>query len=305
MAIGRANPCHAARPGEYIWAKFMAVLAGCALIVVIQLASMLFFNHVLPNSEAHEMRGPLHAFNYLIPTLLFAVPTIVFLAGLSFAAGEWSRRPILVFVLPVAIVLVDGFFLWDWSPNWLDPRINDLMMWIDPSGFRWLNETWLKVDRGVSFYNNEPIPLDRGFLISRVVLVVLGFLAVMLTRFHFAATLRGATSRRTARLAALQRAEEASVTTAQSPSSGLAGHDRGPARIARGGLAGGTRRTDRAASSPGLYFSPAPRVADARPGAHRGRFPGHAPPDHIRDVRRQHDGCSDGVPLLAPLVLHG
>ena len=48
------------RPGEYIWAKFAAVLAGCALILVVHLAAMLFFNHVLPNSEAQEMRGPLH-----------------------------------------------------------------------------------------------------------------------------------------------------------------------------------------------------------------------------------------------------
>ncbi len=174
------------RPGEYIWAKFTAVLAGCGMIVALHLAAMLFFNHVLPNSEAHEIRGPLHVLNYLMPALLFSVPTIVFLAGLSFAVGEWSRRPILVFVLPVAIVLVDGFFLWEWSPNWLDPRLNDLLMWIDPSGFRWLNENWLKVDRGVSFYNNEAIPLDRGFVISRVVLVGVGFLAVALARFHFA-----------------------------------------------------------------------------------------------------------------------
>ena len=94
--------------------------------------------------------------NYLMPVVgLFCYRPSSFWRGLSFAVGEWSRRPILVFVLPVAVVLVDGSFLWDWSPNWLDPRINDLMMWIDPSGFRWLNETWLKVDRGVSFYNNE------------------------------------------------------------------------------------------------------------------------------------------------------
>ena len=79
-------------------------------------------------------------------------------------------------------MLVDGFFFWEWSPNWLDPRINDLMMWIDPSGFRWLNETWLKVDRGVRFYNTAPIPLDRVFSISRVVLVALGFLAVALSQ---------------------------------------------------------------------------------------------------------------------------
>ena len=62
-----------------------------------------------------------------MPALVFSVPTIVFLAGLAFAVGEWSRRPILVFVLPVAVVLVDGFFLWEWSPNWLDPRINRLL----------------------------------------------------------------------------------------------------------------------------------------------------------------------------------
>ena len=124
----------------------------------------------------------------------------------------------MVFVLPVAIVLVDGFFLWEWSPHWLDPRLNEFMMWIDPSGFRWLNENWIKVDRGVSFYNNEAIPLDRGFVISRVVLVVIGFLAVALSRYHFAATLRGAASRRTVRLAALQRAEEVVAVRAQAAS---------------------------------------------------------------------------------------
>ena len=149
------------RPGEYIWAKFAAVLAGCLIILGIHLAAMVFFNHVLPNAEAQEIRGPLLALNYLKPALLFSVPTIVFLAGVSFAVGEWTRRPVLVFLLPVAIVLVDGFFLWEWSPSWLDPRINDALMWIDPSGFRWLNETWLKVDRGVSFYNTAAIPLDR------------------------------------------------------------------------------------------------------------------------------------------------
>ena len=245
------------KPGEYIWGKFMAVMSVCALILVLHLASMLFFNHVLSNSEAHEMRGPLRLLNYLMPMVLFAVPAIVFLAGLSFAVGEWSRRPILVFVLPVAIVLVDAFFLWDWSPNWLDPRLNELMMWIDPSGFRWLNETWLKVDRGVSFYNNEPIPFDRGFLISRIVLVACGFLAVELTRFHFAAALRGATSRRTARSAASQLAEEIAVVKHQPVSLASLGMT-----TARPGLFAGAWQVARVEltelrSSPGLYlFAP-------------------------------------------------
>ncbi len=203
------------RPSEYIWGKFGAVLAGCALILGFHLLSMLFFNHVLPNSESREMRGPLFAINYLRPALLFAVPAIIFLAGISFWVGELTRRPVLVFILPVAVLFADAFFLWDWSPNWLDPRLNTLMMWIDPSGFRWLNETWLKVDRGVAFYNNEGIPPDRGFLISRACFVALGFLAVILSRRHFAMALRGATSRRTARLAATQPLDELVVNPTQ------------------------------------------------------------------------------------------
>ena len=123
--------------------------------------------------------------NYLKPALVFSVPTIVFLAGVSFAVGEWTRRPVLVFLLPVAIVLFDGFFLWEWSPSWLDPRIDYALMLIDPAGFRWLNETWLKVDRGVHFYNTAAIPLDRGFLVSRGVFIALGLLAVALAQSAF------------------------------------------------------------------------------------------------------------------------
>ena len=61
-----------------------------------------------------------------------------------------------------------------WSPSWLDPRINRALMLIDPSGFRWLYETWLNVDRGVHFYNASPIPPDLGFLASRLALAALG-----------------------------------------------------------------------------------------------------------------------------------
>jgi ABC-2 type transport system permease protein len=51
------------REGEYIWGKFTAVLCACAAILFLHLAAMFFFNHVVPNSEAHEIRGPLLAVN--------------------------------------------------------------------------------------------------------------------------------------------------------------------------------------------------------------------------------------------------
>ena len=189
------------RSREYVWGKFGAVLAGCMIILAIHLAGMVFFNHVLPNAQAQEMRGPLRLINYLRPAVMFSVPMVVFLAGISFAIGEWTRRPVLVFLLPVLVFLGDAFFLWDWSPGWLEPWMNNVLMWIDPSGFRWLNETWLKVDRGVSFYNQAAIPPDAGFLISRLVFIALGLGAVAMSVRHLAATVRGASSRRVNRRA--------------------------------------------------------------------------------------------------------
>jgi ABC-2 type transport system permease protein len=241
------------RPGEYIWGKFAAVLAGCALILVLHVTSMLFFNHVLPNAQTQEMRGPFFALNYVRSALLFSIPTIVFLAGVSFAVGELTRRPILVFFLPVALLLADGF-LWEWSPNWLDPRLNDILMWIDPAGFRWLNETWIKVDRGVSFYNNEAIPPDRGFLISRAVFFTLGLSAVVLSRTHFAATLRGSTSRRTNRLGSAQPPEELTVVTSPPVSLALLGMTATRPGLLRGAWHVARVELTELRSSPGLYL---------------------------------------------------
>jgi hypothetical protein len=146
---------------------------------------------VLPNEKSAEIQGPFALVNYLRPAVVLALPSFVFVAGICFAIGAWTRKPILVFVLPVALLLVCGFFLWEWSPSWLDPRINSLLMLVDPSGFRWLDETWLKGDRGVDFYNHASIDFDRPFLAMRLALVLAGFAAVAISQVHFAATLRG------------------------------------------------------------------------------------------------------------------
>ena len=183
------------RPGEYIWGKFLAVLAGAGLVLAAHLGFMIYFNHGTPAGEAKEFRGPLLLANYLRPAMVFALPTIVFFSGAAFAVGERTRRPILVFFLPVAVLLGCLFFLWDWAPTWLDPRVDRFLMLIDPSGFRWLNETQLKVDRGVSFYNNASIPLDGTIVANRLIFLAIGLGAVALSRGHFARTLRGVSRR--------------------------------------------------------------------------------------------------------------
>lgn len=178
------------RPAQYIWGKFAGTLAVFVLLLTAQmLFTMLLYNGI-PRPSVAEIIGPLDPLNYLRPALFFGLPTIVFFTGIAFAIGERTRKPIVVFFFPVAIVVICGFFLWDWSPTWLDPRWNRFLMLIDPAGFRWLNETWLTVDRGVDFYNTGRIEFDTPFLLSRLVMILLGLGAVFYSQGHFARNLR-------------------------------------------------------------------------------------------------------------------
>jgi ABC-2 type transport system permease protein len=181
------------KPGEYVWGKFLAILAGFLGALGIQVLLTVFFNHVLPNPEAVEIRGPLHLWgSYVRPALLFGLPTLVFYLGVSFFLGERWRRPVTVFLFPIALLLLCGFFLWNWSPTWLDLWINRVLMLVDPSGFRWIDETWMKLDRGAGFYNTARVGLDLPFALSRLAFLAVGLAGVALAQRHLAAHLQGA-----------------------------------------------------------------------------------------------------------------
>ena len=247
------------RPGEYIWGKFLAVLGTALAVLALHLGAMIVCNHVLPAGAAREYRGAFHAANYLKPALLFNLPTVVFLAGASFAVGERTRRPVLVFFLPVAVLLGCAFFLWEWAPSWLDPRVDRALMLVDPAGFRWLNETWLKVDRGVRFYNHAPVPLDGVIVANRLLVLALGLGAVAYSHRHFAATLRGA-SRRAERAWAARRdegsgllVETAAKASAARPLAALDMSARRPGFLA-GAWAVARAELAELRASPGLYL---------------------------------------------------
>lgn len=191
------------RPAEYVWGKFLAILAGFLGALGIQVLLAIFFNHGVPNPAAVEIRGPFELLNYLRPALVFGLPTLVFYLGVSFYLGERWRRPVTVFLFPIALLMLCGFFLWNWSPTWLDLRINKLLMLVDPAGVRWLSETWLKLDRGAAFYNRTRIGLDLPFVLSRLTFLALGLGGVALAERHLAAHLQGdAGGRRSRRRAA-------------------------------------------------------------------------------------------------------
>ena len=177
--------------GEYYWGKFAAVLLGFLGVLALHLVFTMVSNHLVPSPTADEVRGPFALANYLRPALVIALPLVFFLTATSFAVGTWTRKPVLVFVLPVVLVLGCAMFLWDWSPSWLGVGLGRLLMVLDVSGFRWLNETWLKVDRGVRFYNTESVAFDTTFLLNRLLLVGGGLVALLLAQRSFTGRLRG------------------------------------------------------------------------------------------------------------------
>ncbi len=179
-------------PAEYVWGRFWAVIGSFVALMGVQIAATAFFNHAIPNANAQEMRGPFNPMNYIVPVVTIGLPFLIFFTGMSMMVGERTRSAVLVFVLPVAALLVSGFFLWTWSPSWLSLRVNQILQVLEPSGYRWLNETHLKVDRGVEFYNTQRVPYDGLFWLNRLWLVLLGLGAVWLTVRSVEQSVRGA-----------------------------------------------------------------------------------------------------------------
>jgi ABC-2 type transport system permease protein len=179
------------KPSEYVWGRFLAVIGAFLVFMVFQAFANAFFNHLVPNAGATDIRGPFSLTAYLRPVLMIGLPFAIFYAGLSMYIGEKSRNPVLVFVLPVATLLISGFFLWTWSPSWLSLGLNRVLQVVEPAGFRWLNETYLDVDRGVEFYNQARVHYDQLFWLNRAWLIGLGLGAVFLTQAKVAASMRG------------------------------------------------------------------------------------------------------------------
>ncbi len=186
---------------EYVWGKFLGALAGVVSVIAVMMLAVIVFTHVLPNPETPEAYGPLNLRAYLMPALVFLVPAAVFLGGAAFTLGMVTNRVILVFLLPISAVLFYNQFFWGWVPPDMAPRWVTFWQMIDPSGFRWLKQTWLMADRGIAFYNANPIGYDGAFLLSRVGHVVFGFVLVAWSRRSLDQSLRRPGNTRLARLA--------------------------------------------------------------------------------------------------------
>ncbi len=192
LELGVVEVFHSTRltPREYVWGKFAGALTVFLAIWFLYLCMGAFFNHIVAAGEDARHIGAFSPANYLFPTVLFGLPQILTFCGVPFFLGVWTRRPIVVFFFPVLTLLVTLGFLTTWSPSWLSPDVNRMLMLIDPSGFRWLNETYLQVDRGVEFYNTAALRPDAGFVLSRLAYAALGLGAVVAATRSYAGRLR-------------------------------------------------------------------------------------------------------------------
>jgi ABC-2 type transport system permease protein len=165
------------RKREYVAGKYLASLTICGMMLLGNIVLLALFNHIVPNGIP-EIRGPFAVGNYLVPMVMFSIPTVMLISGVGFALGTWSKRPVTVFVLPVGLLLLCSTLFWGWTPLHMSSTTNALLMALDPSGFRWLQQSYLEVDRGVAFYNHQAIHWDLWFVLSRVGWIVLGVTAV-------------------------------------------------------------------------------------------------------------------------------
>ncbi|WP_394844495.1 hypothetical protein LZC95_46510 [Pendulispora brunnea] len=165
------------RRHEHVWAKYGAAAVACLLLLGLHTLFVMACNHLGPAPNS-GIRGPFSIGQYVVPILVLALPTVVFLSGVAFALGSWSGRGIAVFVFPVALLLLCNFVFWEWYPPDLAPAVRTWLMMLDPTGFRWLEQTYLDVDRGAAFYNGARVVWGADFLASRAAWAGVGLAAV-------------------------------------------------------------------------------------------------------------------------------
>ncbi len=167
-------------PRQYIYGRFLGVALVFGVVMLAHLVLQMGFFQFYPLAEPEKVRGPFSAWNFARPMLIFIALPLYSVGALAFAIGAMTRQTVLVFMLPVAILLGSIFFMWSFSPEWLPHWVDRAMQAVDVTGYRWLDHTWIKADRGVAFYNQTPVPMDSLFILNRLGLLVLGGVALAL-----------------------------------------------------------------------------------------------------------------------------
>jgi hypothetical protein len=172
----------------YAFSRFSGSLLVLVAILVAWLVVQIALYELVPLDPNERVRGPFALWHYVSPLIVGLLPLAVFVGGVSGWLGVRTRQPVLVFALPVVLVVVSLFFLWNFNPMWLPTWADEWMQLVDPAGVRWVLRNYVEEDRGVVFYNTATFVPDADFVASRLVLVATGLLAVWATGRRLART---------------------------------------------------------------------------------------------------------------------
>ncbi|MBI1325058.1 hypothetical protein GC170_17985 [bacterium] len=160
-------------PRSYVVGKFLGATFWLAMMLALQIAARIFFNHVVPNADMAESRGPLVLSNYIRPMLLIVGPSLLFTGATAFFLGARTKNGVLVFLSPVFLILAYTFLYNETLLNRMPNAVKQGLIAVDPTGTEWLNQKFLREDRGAAYYNTTPIPYEPQFLGSRALILAL------------------------------------------------------------------------------------------------------------------------------------
>ncbi len=209
---------------EYLLGKFAGVAGALAIAVAAHVAIVVFFREFGIGSAA---RGPFVLAAYVVPALLLTLPGVLWIAGLAFALGALTRRPMVVYALPTALFLLVFAVFWNWNPKGLDARIEAALVVFDPTGLRWLSHHAFATDRGFAYYNSAPLALDALMLVGRGVTLAMPAAAVFVA-IRLLGRRNGSVSTRSRETAAAFRAKAVRIETSFRPLGDVAMTSRPP-----------------------------------------------------------------------------
>lgn len=170
---------------EYVWGKFAGAVGLFLIFWLLYLGMSAGYFHVVRPFELQPRIGPFSVWNYLFPTLLFALPQVLWLAGVPLLLALLFRRPTVIFVCTGVWFLLSTGFL-----NPVTEGASDFAVFLDLSGRGWLNRTYLSLDRGVEFYNSAQLVPDPVLLWSRLCIAATGLFAVAVAAQRYLRTMR-------------------------------------------------------------------------------------------------------------------
>lgn len=152
---------------SYVTGKFLSAAIWLMIMMALQVISRIVFNHVIPNADMDDSRGTFHLTNYIRPMLLIILPGLLFNGSISFYLGAKTRNSVMVFLSPVFLLMAYSFLFSETLLQNLPVKAREVVRLTDPSGTEWLNQTYLREDRGANYYNLTPIQYHYDYLISR------------------------------------------------------------------------------------------------------------------------------------------